>query len=144
MHDHSNPINQPEPDIPVSVHRSKKKKSYHPSQLRNIIQNLYFLPRLKSRKTEIGTSGTSKSITESTAPTRARLTLNCEIQFVKVIRLQLQHIQIFIRFRATLCILCLQSVGESAAAVFAGSASSPGFGLAFWCYSLSVNRIIIE
>lgn len=114
----------------INQNKPKANAKADKSKLR-LIKNLHLLTWLKSWHTQIRTAITAERIPQSTAPTRARLALDCKIELVQIVRLQLQHVQIAICFVASLFILCFQPVCEAACAVFAGAAATARFGLAF-------------
>lgn len=78
--------------------------------MRNIIQNLNLLTRLKGRKTQVRATRAPERITKRTATTGTRLALYGKVKFIQVVRLQLQHVQILICVIAVLLILCFESV----------------------------------
>jgi len=109
------------PLIPVAVAGSAPQIKFKPkpnpkpndaskSKLRNVVKNLYLLPRLERRETQIRTPITAERITQRAAAARACLALHREIELVQIIRLQLQHVQIGVCLLTPLFVLCFQPV----------------------------------
>lgn len=80
------------------------------SQLSHVVQNLDLLARLESRKTEVRAARTAEGISKRTTTTRACLALDGEIQFVQVVRVQLQDVQVLVGVCATLFIFSVEAI----------------------------------
>lgn len=105
------------------------------SQLHFVVDQPDLLARLERRQTDVRAAIAAESISKRTVATRSNLALYREIHFGEVIRAQLGKAGVGVR--SLLLVLSLDSLRETAGAVFA-CAPAFGVGLAgFGCFVVS-------
>ena len=111
--------------------QKRKETPSSPSQLHVIIHQPHLLARLERRQTDIRTPVAAERISQRAVSTRSNLSLHRKVHFCQIFGLQFG--QVGIGGGAFGGVFGVQSLGETAGAVFAGAAAL-GVGFAgFGC-----------
>lgn len=76
----------------------------------------------KKKERTVRAISAPERIAQGATPAATRLALHCEVEFVQVLGFELQRIQILVRFGATRLVFGIETLGEPAGTVFAGTA----------------------
>lgn len=107
--------------------------------MNRVVEHLDLLTGLESRETNIRAAIAPESITQSAVTTTTDLALDCEVNFGKVVSVELHRVESTVGRRSLVCIFGFNLFFEAAATVFACS-SSLSIGLAsFGWKSVSIK-----
>lgn len=104
---------------------------YDSSDLGNVIQEAHLLARLEGRKAAVRAAIAAEGIAQRAAIARSRLALDGKVDFVEVVGLQLECLELAVGVGAVGEVFASDSGGKATRAVLAGSRSFTGLGAAF-------------